>query len=487
MGAPTFPRSDRQRIGKIRSEGFLSAKNLVMWISNTEGNPMPRAAERTISNAKQADALKPEAKTYRCAVDGASGLKLVVEAGGRKWWQVRYVTADGKESTKAIGTFPALGIAPARDMAARLRHDIRHGGADPAQDRRRARGDAERRRLSTLAGVFQEWQAACRSGVYPPSRAQPKKESSLKFELETFRTHWADIGARPVAEVTAGEIQSRLDDVAGAGRRGAARNALSVMASLMAFAEDRGLVADRPTRKIPRIRPASRAVVASDDDLHRLWWALEACAYPDDEPRPVAAGKPYPGDPRRRSRSTALAVMLSILTMQRRAEVIGARASEFDLSRMVWTMPADRRKEGRANALPIAPWAGEIIRDALSRSGRTGFLFPSAVVAGRHLDPHSLTLFLGRMRRWFSDNAEPLSVDVTPHDLRRTVRTAMTDDEGNESGAITSGEIAERIMGHKVGNDVRATYDRNAYLRSKREALEGWERRLAEIVRKRTI
>jgi integrase len=67
-----------------------------------------------------------------------------------------------------------------------------------------------------------------------------------------------------------------------------------------------------------------------------------------------------------------------------------------------------------------------------------------------------------------------LSEKFTPHDLRRTLRTKLT-----EIGI--SDIVAERVLGHKL-QGLMAVYNQHTYDTEKRAALLRWERRLAEII-----
>jgi hypothetical protein len=54
-----------------------------------------------------------------------------------------------------------------------------------------------------------------------------------------------------------------------------------------------------------------------------------------------------------------------------RREEIGAMAwSELDLDRVVWTLPKERSKNGRAHVLPLAPLMQQIISGVSVREGR---------------------------------------------------------------------------------------------------------------------
>ena len=59
----------------------------------------------------------------------------------------------------------------------------------------------------------------------------------------------------------------------------------------------------------------------------------------------------------------ARALALLTLTAARCGEVLGARWSEFDLERKLWTVPAERMKSGREHRVPLAPEALALLAD----------------------------------------------------------------------------------------------------------------------------
>jgi integrase len=66
-------------------------------------------------------------------------------------------------------------------------------------------------------------------------------------------------------------------------------------------------------------------------------------------------------------------------------------------------------------------------------------------------------------------------VEFVPHDLRRTGASRLTGDLG------ISRLVVGRVLNH-VDTGITATYDRHAYDREKRQALEAWGQRLQEII-----
>ena len=118
--------------------------------------------------AKGIEKAKAKADSYRMS-DGR-GLCLRIYPTGRKAWELRYRTVDGKQRTVDLGDFGdgegQRGLATARSEAQRLRDLIREGG-DPRELRRRAtkrRRDEARRRCGIVVSARHRRQV-------PPARA----------------------------------------------------------------------------------------------------------------------------------------------------------------------------------------------------------------------------------------------------------------------------------------------------------------------------
>ncbi|MBK8793909.1 MAG: tyrosine-type recombinase/integrase [Holophaga sp.] len=65
----------------------------------------------------------------------------------------------------------------------------------------------------------------------------------------------------------------------------------------------------------------------------------------------------------------ALALEFTILTAARTGEVISAQWDEFDLTKKLWTIPAERMKAGKEHTVPLSKRALEIARTRKAKSG----------------------------------------------------------------------------------------------------------------------
>ncbi len=163
-----------------------------------------------------------------------------------------------------------------------------------------------------------------------------------------------------------------------------------------------------------------------------------------------------------------IALRLALVTAQRKGEVIGAPKEEFDLDTGVWTIPAERTKNGLEHQLPIAPKAIELIQEAWALSQDSPHLFPSP----RTARPILASAVDHAVRR----NREVFGLEHwTPHDLRRTAATQMAESK-------VSHFVLKKVLNHVGKKDVTDTYDQHDYMPEKRQALEGWARRLQSVI-----
>jgi integrase len=158
---------------------------------------------------------------------------------------------------------------------------------------------------------------------------------------------------------------------------------------------------------------------------------------------------------------------LLILMPSRRSEIGGIRwSSEIEpLERGLWTLPAERSKNGRAHTLPLMPMALDIIK-AVPKMVSRDYLF------GARGDGYT---------RWADGKAAlDKRSGVTGwvlHDIRRTVATRMAD-LGVQPHIIE--QILNHVSGHKAGP--AGIYNRSTYDREVRAALALWHDRVRTLI-----
>jgi integrase len=164
-------------------------------------------------------------------------------------------------------------------------------------------------------------------------------------------------------------------------------------------------------------------------------------------------------DLRQQGGNAARALEYLILTAARTGEVIGCEAaSEIDLKKAVWTVPAGRMKAGKEHRVPLSPQAIKVVEG--QPEGKYLFLGGKE---GARLSNMAMLELLKRMGR----------DGLTVHGFRSTFR--------DWAAECTSypGEVCEMALAHAISDKVEAAYPRG---RSFREAPPA-HARLGEVLR----
>lgn len=400
------------------------------------------------------------------------GLELRVSGDGRKSWSYRYRTRFGRQGRVTLGLHSdAFGLKDARAAARRVQQQIVEGG-DPAMDARAAKITAAQEPLTTLSDVAEAYFRATERGRYRPKRA-----SSLNLERQVYRVHIERrLGRLPLELVTRRTVKGALEQMVDRGAPAQAVRVQAIVRQMLAYAVAEERLPFNPIRDLPPVATARpRARIYSDAELKAIWAGVrdpEALSIPE----PIASRR-RDADRVRISRPMRIAIQLVVLLLQRRCEVLGMRRSELDLEHGVWTIPAERMKSKRRHAVPLSPWAVELIEEALrlSRERKTACVFPGLRDAGKPMNGPSMNWAFNSVL-W----AQGIE-DGTIHDLRRTGSTLMTSERIGVSPFIRS-----HILGHNDtggGARISAThYDANSYIKEKRQALERWQALLRAIV-----
>ena len=198
-------------------------------------------------------------------------------------------------------------------------------------------------------------------------------------------------------------------------------------------------------------KPKARERVLSDVEIAALWRVVET----QDEP-------------------WRSAVMLLLLTGQRRSEVFEAKRNEFDLKASMWTIPAERAKNGVAHLVHLSEPAHAIVEGILKDDG-SDWLFPAD---GNPKNPASgISKAVERMRAGLRAALGDDLPQWSLHDIRRTVATGL------QRLGIRF-EVTEAVLNHVSGSKggIAGVYQRHNWADEKRTALDAWAKELTRIV-----
>jgi len=148
-----------------------------------------------LSDAKARNATA-RTKPYKIA-DG-EGLFLLITPSGGKYWRLKYFFA-GKEKLLALGVYPEVSLADARERRAQARKALA-AGSDPGEIKREAKRVLIQKHQNTFEVVAREWHTN-RLAKWSPDHA--------KKILKRLETHvFPRIGPRPIADIATAELLS---------------------------------------------------------------------------------------------------------------------------------------------------------------------------------------------------------------------------------------------------------------------------------------
>lgn len=372
---------------------------------------------------------KPRPKTYRLADE--HGLYLEITPNGSRYWRLKYRFA-GKEKRLALGVYPTVTLARARNDALEARRLLRDG-IDPGARKRERKLALRRAAANSFEAVARDWHSIMRP-KWTLHHADDVIESLEKDIFPVF-------GVRPIADLRAPEI---LDAIRRIEKRGAidiAQRVRQRCSAVFAYAIGTGLVEYNPVagmkgvfatrRKVPRrMLPASEFPV--------FLQKLDA----------------YHGD-----RMVQLGLRLIILTMVRTVELRAARWDEFDFAKKTWSLPAERMKMGAPHLVPLSRQALAALQELKSITGSYELLFPGRSDPRKPISENTLLYAIYRMG--YHQRA-------TTHGFRALASTIL-----NES-RLFSPDAIERQLAHKEANEVRAAYHRAQYLEERTRMMQWW-------------
>lgn len=363
---------------------------------------------------------KPKEARYRLP-DG-HGLSLEVRPSGDRAWLL-YYRVDGKGTYKTLGSYPAMGLAAARDAAMALRVGVK-AGHDPRGPKPAADGN------DTFETVARLWFDANKEAWVPghAARVWNRLESDALPEL----------GSKGVRSITTQEVLKVLRKVEARGAVDVTKRLRQSLQAVWTYAIASGLADGNPAiglnaalKKTPKAK--SFGFIPPD----QLPWFLHRL------------------NESKVQESTKLALLFVLHTACRSEELRGATWGEIQRDR--WLIPAARMKMDRDHMVPLTPQSKALLKRM------------TAIAKGNKLVDLTYNQMHNGLRKITGDNwRDPSGKPATVHGFRSSFRTAATDSE------MWRDEAIERALAHVEGNKVKASYNRSLYWEERVRMAKWW-------------
>jgi integrase len=380
--------------------------------------------DKSCKNAKASDKLQKKA-------DG-KGLYLLITPAGGKYWRMKYRYA-GKEKTLALGVYPEVSLADARDDCDKARKELA-ADRDPMTVKRQNKVNIQTRSENTLEHVARRWHRE------EGKRLKWKDVHSGKVLRSLEQDVFPILGSRPITDISPADMLSLLDRVA-------ARNAHET--------------ASRIKQRCNAIfNFGIKKLVATVNPLIPLEGSFQAPANKhyarvkiQELPELLRQLDDFQGH-----KQTALAIRMMAYTFIRTKELRFAKWTDIDVEQAIWTVPEQVGKGGLFYFVPLADQVLEIIEQLRTINGDSPYLFPGE--RSRTVPMSENTVLFAIYRLGYHGR-------MTGHGFRGIASTAL-----NEMGFEPT--IVERQLSHVERNKVRKAYNAAEYLDERTRMMQHW-------------
>lgn len=375
----------------------------------------------------------PREKAYK--LSDSKGLYLEISpqatSAGGKYWRMKYRFA-GKEKRLALGVFPEISLAKARekcDEARRLLND----GIDPGLAKRLDKLARHTAHANTFEAVAREWFAK-----HSPRWAAGHADKIIR-RLERDIFPW--LGDRAISEIKAPELLGALRRIENRGALETAHRALQNCGQIFRYAVATGR-AERDISTdlrgaLPPVQPKHFAAITEPKAVGELLRVMEG----------------YQG-----SFAVKCALKLAPLVFVRPGELRQAQWADIDLEAAEWRYIVSKTKT--EHIVPLATQAVTILKELQPLTGAGHYVFPGLRSHDRPMSENTVNAALKRL----GYDTETL----VGHGFRAMARTILDEVLGFRPDFI------EHQLAHAVRDPLGRAYNRTAHLSERRKMMQAW-------------
>lgn len=367
-------------------------------------------------------------------------LFLLIMPTGAKYWRFRYRFL-GKQKTLALGVWPDVGLAEARDKRDGARKLISEG-TDPGAAKKLRKIRAQFDSSNSFKSVSEEWVTKI------------TREGRAGITLEKVQwllgMAYPFIGERPINQIEALEVLAVLRKLEVTGRYESARRMRSVISRVLRY----GIATGRAQRDVAA---DLRGAIVVPKTKH--YAAITSPKAVGDLLRDIEDFTGYG--------ITKFALQMTPHVFVRPGELRQAEWAEFDFDRAIWSIPADKMKMRWPHQVPLSRQVLELLDTVRPLTGHSTYVFPACHTWKRPMSENTITLALRRLGYG--------KEEMTAHGFRAMAATLL-----NEMG-IWNPDAIERQLAHMENNGVRRAYARGQYWDERVRMMQHWSDYLDQL------
>ncbi|WP_104472690.1 tyrosine-type recombinase/integrase [Acinetobacter indicus] len=396
---------------------------------------MPKINGLFFSTDREIQNLKPQDKRYSVKDKLNNGLFIEVKESGVKSWHYRYSLA-GKQERLVIGRYPDLSLKDARQIRDESASLVAKG-ISPKQDKVKPKGI-----------LFKDYGERYLKEVIKKDRKNP-----YNMVLCLSNDIYPMMGHIPLDQVSIEDIRRTIWRKKEQGYDAAANQVRGLLKRMFDYAMTLGLVPYNPVLAIPsrhvhKAKPRDRYL--STNEIRTYYTTL-------------LNSRIY--------RPRKLGLLLSLLTLVRKSELLGAKWEHIDFDSRVWLIPETKADSATGHSREMVVYMSdqviEIFKELKAIAGNEPFVFVGRK-SGTHISHNALNT---------AQKAALALTDLPPftvHDLRRTASTHLNE-QGFNSDAI------EACLNH-TAKGVRGVYNKAKYEKERTEMLQKWSDYIFSVI-----
>jgi integrase len=382
---------------------------------------------------------KPKDKPYKIADE--KGLYLLIQSIGSKLWRLDY-RFDDKRKTLALGSFPEVSLASARDRRNEAKKLLASDPPiDPSENRKVDKATNKLNAANSFELVARAWW-----GSYMKGKAESHKEKVIRrFELYLFP--W--IGSKPISAITAPQMLEVIKRIEKLNKLETAHRTLQAAGQVFRYAVQNGFTIRDVTADLKGALPPTSvkhmAAFTEPKQIAELLRAIDG----------------FSG-----TLTVQCALRLSPLVFVRPSELRQAKWRDIDLDVGEWRYLVSKTKTD--HLVPLSIQAIDILRTIHPQSGHGEYVFQGGHSPLRPMSEAAINAALKRM-------GYDTQSEITGHGFRAMARTIL-----HERLNIDP-HIIEHQLAHKVPDALGAAYNRTKFIEQRKLMMQQWADYLDEL------